>query len=287
MSEPTPLSHHFIDLAQVRLHYVEAGSGPLLILLHGFPEFWYTWRRLIPQLSAAGFRVIAPDLSGVNLSSKPQSVRAYGVRTLVEDVAELIRALGAERAHVVGHDWGAGIAWAFAMRHPELLDRLAVLNGPHPHSLLRGMRRPAQLRKSWYMFFFQLPWLPELIARRHDYALLVEPLRRTARPGTYSEEDLTRYREAFAQPGALTAFINYYRAMFRPGTGVGLRKITQPVLVLWGTRDSYLGPELAQPDPTLVPNATVEYLPDATHWIQHDCPDEVSARLCQFFKTNS
>jgi pimeloyl-ACP methyl ester carboxylesterase len=285
MADQTPLSHHFLELGDVRLHYVSAGEGPLVVLLHGFPEFWYTWRRLIPALAQAGYRVVAPDMRGVNLSSKPSGVRAYGIRALVSDVARLIRALGNERAYVVGHDWGAGVAWSFAMRHPELLRRLVVLNGPHPERLMRGMLSPSQLLKSWYMFFFQLPFLPELVARRRDYAFLLNPLRREPRfAGEYSEEDLARYREALAQPGALTAMINYYRAMVRPGTGFRLQPVAAPVLVVWGARDRHLDATLARPDNRLVPNARVEYLPFATHWVHHDCPDQVTELLVQFMK---
>src|SRR5438309_622169 len=153
----------------VVLRCVESGEGPLVLLLHGFPDFWYGWRRQIPALAAAGFRVVAPDLRGYDLSGKPAGVRAYGIRTLALDVATLVEKLGATRAHVVAHDWGAGVAWAFAMTHPERLDRLAILNGPHPERLLRGLRDPLQLAKSWYMFFFQIPWLPEEILRMDDF----------------------------------------------------------------------------------------------------------------------
>src|SRR3954449_2631161 len=145
----------------VRLHYVEAGAGPLVVLLHGFPEFWYSWRHQIPALAAAGFRVVAPDMRGYNRSDKPRGVRAYSGDALTGDVAKLIRACGAERAVVVGHDWGAAVAWQFAMAYPALLERLVIMNAPHPARFLRALRTWRQARKSWYMFFFQLPWLPE------------------------------------------------------------------------------------------------------------------------------
>jgi pimeloyl-ACP methyl ester carboxylesterase len=274
------LHHRFAELGSVRLHYVEAGTGPLVLLIHGFPEFWYTWRGLIPPLVAAGFRVVALDLRGYNLSSKPSGVAAYGIRTLTEDVHGLIRALGATRAHVVGHDWGAGIAWAFAMRFPEALERLAVLNGPHPVRLLAGLRKPRQLIKSWYMFWFQLPYLPERLAERHDYAFLTRPLERNLVP--YDQAALARYREAFAQPGAVHAMINYYRAALRPGLQFPIKPIDAPTLIVWGERDAFLGRELAQPDSALVPNARVAYLPDAGHFVHHDAPAQVAELLVQF-----
>ncbi|HEY3079476.1 MAG TPA: alpha/beta hydrolase [Chloroflexota bacterium] len=276
----------YAELGDVRLHYVEAGRGPLVVLLHGFPEFWYSWRHQIRALAGAGFRVVAPDMRGYNLSDKPPGVAAYDLDALVEDVARLIRERGAERAVVVGHDWGGGVAWAFAMRHPEMLERLVVLNCPHPARLFDGLRTLRQLRKSWYMFFFQLPRLPEASMRSGDFALLRRTLRAdAARPDAFGAEDVERYVAALSQPGALTGGINYCRAMFRrsPARRRGaIRPITAPVLVVWGERDRYLGPELAEPDPTLVPNARVERLPDASHWAQVDRPERVNALLLDF-----
>jgi epoxide hydrolase 4 len=281
----TSLQHREIALADVRLHCVEAGSGPLVLLLHGFPEFWYTWRHLIPALAGAGFRVVAPDLRGVNTSSKPEGIAAYAIDVLVKDIHDLIGALGAERAHVVGHDWGSGIAWSFAMQHPERLNRLAILNGPHPQRLLSAMRQPSQLRKSWYMFFFQLPYLPERIMSSNGYARLLAPMQHDpVRPGAYSADDIARYRDALAQPGALTAFINYYRAM-RKGSRQGRwQPIHAETLIIWGDQDKYLGRDLAAPDPRLVTNARVEYMPDATHWVHHDQPERVATLLIEFLK---
>ena len=283
-SDPT-LQHRDIQLRDVRLHCVEAGSGPLVLLLHGFPEFWYTWRHLIPALAAAGFRVVAPDMRGVNTSSKPHGVAAYAIDVLVKDIDDLIAALGAERAHVVGHDWGSGIAWSFAMQHPEHLQRLAILNGPHPQRLLSGLRKPSQLLKSWYMFFFQLPLLPELVMRRNGFAMLLSGMRNDpTRPGAYSEDDIARYREALARPGALTAFINYYRGMRKVRPRMSWETIRADTLIIWGERDKYLGRDLAVPDARLVTNARVEYLPDGTHWVHHDEPERVAELLIAFLR---
>jgi pimeloyl-ACP methyl ester carboxylesterase len=277
------ITHRYADLGGVRLHYVEAGQGPLVVLLHGFPEFWYTWRNQIVPLAEAGFRVIAPDLRGFNLSSKPAGVRSYGIRTVVEDIAGLIAATGAERAHVVGHDFGAGVTWSFAMQHPEMVSRIAVLNGPHPARLLQAMKSPVQLMKSWYVFFFQIPWLAEQVAQLDDFALFTKPLREEPLiEGAYDREDMALYVEALKRPGALEAMLGYYRAMFRPGTAIAMRPIEAPALVLWGVDDPHLGRELAAPPTDLVPHATVEYLDHATHWVQHDQPERVSARLIEF-----
>ena len=159
--EETGLREGYADLGDVRLHYVEAGEGPLVVLLHGFPEFWFSWRFQIPALAAAGFRVVAPDMRGYNLSSRPAEVAAYDTDRLAADVRGLIRELGAERALLAGHDWGGAVAWITAMNHPEVVERLAILNVPHPRRMLQGLRTPRQLAKSWYFLAFQVPWLPE------------------------------------------------------------------------------------------------------------------------------
>ena len=156
----------------MRLHYVEAGEGPLVVLLHGFPEFWYGWRRQIQPLAAAGFRVVAPDMRGYNLSSRPEGVKAYDTDQLTADIRGLIHERGAESALLVGHDWGGSVAWATAMNHPEVVDRLAILNAAHPRKLSQGLHHPGQLRKSWYFFFFDLPDLPETVVHANRLAFL-------------------------------------------------------------------------------------------------------------------
>lgn len=284
--DESQVTHREIDVGEVRLHCAESGAGPLVILLHGFPEFWYSWRYQIPALVEAGYHVVAPDMRGYNLSGKPRGVRAYDASRLADDVAGLARALGAERAIVVGHDWGAAVAWSFAMRHPELLDRLVILNVPHPMRMFQGLRTWRQARKSWYMFFFQLPWLPEWAMRRRGYSWLHRMFRADpVRKGAFSDSDIERYVEAAARPGALTGAINYYRAAFRRSprrTRADLATIERPVLVIWGTHDRYLGRELAEPDPRWVPDVRVEYLPDASHWVQVDRPDRVNALMLEF-----
>lgn len=295
IADPGPLPglivHRYADLPGVRLHYVEAGAGPLVVLLHGFPEAWFAWQHQIPALVAAGLRVVAPDMRGYNLSGKPAGVRAYTADRLTGDVAALIRQVGdrgpdgdVAPAAVVGHDWGAAVAWLFAMRYPALLTRLAILNVPHPARMMQGLRTLRQLRKSWYIFFFQLPGLPEASFRAGDFAVLRQTLRRDpVRPGAFSDEDIARYVEAAAQPGALTGGMNYYRALIRHPQAAGpLQRIDAPVLVIWGERDRYLGPELAEPSSRWVPNCRVERLPDASHWVQADAAERVNALLVRF-----
>jgi pimeloyl-ACP methyl ester carboxylesterase len=286
----TALRHGYADLAEARLHYVEAGEGPLVVLMHGFPEFWYSWRYQIPALAAAGFRVVAPDARGYNLSSKPAGVSSYAPRRLARDIRDLIAERGASRALLAGHDWGAAVAWIAAMVHPEAVERLAILNVPHPRRMLEALRQPgSQMARSWYMFFFQLPWLPERAVGAGDWWALRREFERDARPGAFTPQDIDRYREAWSQPGAVTATINYYRAsMRRPPSGSSgqLRPIEAPTLVIWGERDRYLCADLAEPDPADVPNLTrVVRLPNASHWVQHDEPERVSGLLIDFFRS--
>jgi pimeloyl-ACP methyl ester carboxylesterase len=275
----------YADLSEVRLHYVEAGEGPLVVLLHGFPEFSYGWRSQIDALAQAGFRVVAPDMRGSNLCSRPAGVAAYDVDRLAGDVRDLIRERGAERAAVVGHDWGAAVAWMTAMNHPEVVDRLAILNVPHPRRMLHGMRHPRQLLRSWYIVFFQLPALPERFARAGGHAFLRNAFK-DARPGAFTAQDIARYVEAWSQPDALTAMINYYRAAFRQppwSAEARLRPVQARTLVIWGERDRFLGAGLADPDRADVPNLErVVRLPDASHWVQHDEPERVNALLAEF-----
>jgi epoxide hydrolase 4 len=266
----------------VRLHYVEAGEGPLVILLHGFPEFWYSWRRQIKPLADAGFHVVAPDMRGYNLSDKPRDWRAYGLDLLAGDIAGLIGHFGVEQADVVGHDWGAVVAYGVATFHPLSVRKLAILNVPHPARMLAAFRTFKQLRKSWYMFFFQIPSLPELLLRRNDFSFAKRSLRANT---PRSDEEFQRYVQAWSQDGALTGMLNYYRAALRQsprGANAKMRPIEATTLVIWGERDSYLGQELAQPEARWVSNVRVERLPQATHWVHHDEPERVNELLTDF-----
>ncbi len=287
--------HRMVDVGDVRLHVVEArpeGTAestelpthvPLVVFLHGFPEFWWSWHHQLTAMSKAGFWAVAPDLRGYNESDKPKGTSSYEIEKLAGDVAGLIRALGRKDAIVIGHDWGGGVAWAFAMEYPEMLQRLAILNVPHPLQLIRGLRRPAQLKKSWYIFFFQLPFLPERLIRRNDFALI----RRMLRADGFPSEEVDRYVAALRVPGVLTAAMGYYRASFRrvlTRRVPTMRPIPHPVLVIWGDRDLALGKELAEPPERFVPNAKVVHIPEATHWVQNDVPDKVNEMLVQFVR---
>jgi epoxide hydrolase 4 len=279
------LREGYAEIGDQRLHYVEAGEGPLIVLLHGFPEFWYGWRLQIGPLAAAGFRVVAPDMRGYNLSSKPDGVHAYDTGQLTADIRDFIHERGAQSALLAGHDWGGSVAWATAMNHPEVVDRLAILNAAHPRKLSQGLHHPGQLRKSWYFFFFDLPDLPESVVHV-DHWHFFRHFLRDAHPA-HTPEEIERYIEAWSQPGAATGMINYYRSSVRTPpkqAEAALRPIKAPTLVIWGQRDRYLGQELAEPEHDDVPNLDrVERLPDASHWVHHDEAERVNQLLTDFF----
>jgi pimeloyl-ACP methyl ester carboxylesterase len=271
----------------VVLRAVAAGSkdGPVVVLLHGFPEFWYGWRRQIEPLAAAGFRVIVPDQRGYNLSSKPAGVAAYALTELVSDVIAIADQLGQEKIFLAGHDWGAAVAWSAALLHPQRIAKLVVLNVPHP-SVMRKFfsTQPRQLLRSWYMFFFQLPWLPEALFSAFNYGIGARSLLRSSRPGTFSAEDLTQYCAAWSQPGALTAMINWYRALFRFRTKFPDRTVHVATRILWGERDAFLLAEMAQESLRYCTNAELFTFANATHWLQHEEPARVSELLIDFFR---
>lgn len=272
-------------MGDVRLHVVSQGSGPPVLLLHGFPEFWYSYRHQMQALADAGFRAIAPDLRGYNLSDKPKGASAYGVEKLADDVEGLLRALGHSRVHLVGHDWGGYLAWYVAAHRPHLVSRLVILNGPHPKIMARELASPRQLAMSWYILFFQLPFLPEkLVAKR---ASLEKVLRGgdPAAQAAFSDADIDAYTSAMQRPGATTAAINWYRAALRsPLRSLRMPKIQAPTLVLWGERDRFLGLGQLRGLEREVSHLKVVRLPDAGHFVQQERPSEVSARIVEFFE---
>jgi len=277
------VAHRTVDIGDVRLHCAEMGQGPLVLLLHGFPECWVSWRNQMPALARAGFRVVAPDLRGYGESDKPRGLDAYRVEVLARDVARLIEALGAERAHVVGHDWGGAVAWFFAMWHPERLDRLAILNAPHPSQYSKAWKRPRQLLRSSHVLFFQLPWLPEALLRAGDFFVLRRLFQYDPeRPGAYGAEDIEQIVSAARQPGALTGMLAWYRAMVQRPTHTRWKPIARPAQVIWGEKDRYLLREIAEPPREWVLDLRFAPIPEAGHWVQADAPDRVNALLLDF-----
>ena len=279
------LLHKSAMINGLNFHYVEAGEGPLVVLIHGFPEFWFSWRHQIPALVAAGYRVIAPDMRGYNLTDSPARVSQYKIEVLASDVVGLIKHAGEQKAHVVGHDWGAAVAWQVAMRYPKIINQLAILNVPHPRAFQKGIRRPSQLIKSWYMFFFQIPLFPELLlSRRYRKVMRKIATKHYVNQGKLSDSDIEAYSTVFNNRKSLRGPINYYRAALRSpfSTRKSIRVINAKTLVIWGRKDRYLGIRLAQPSSEDVPNCRLEYL-DASHWVQQDAPLEVNKLLIDFF----
>jgi epoxide hydrolase 4 len=271
----------------VGLHAVAEGpkDGLVVVLLHGFPEFWYGWRQQIEPLAAAGFRVVVPDQRGYNLSSKPAGVAAYALAELVSDVIAIADQLGQKKIFLAGHDWGAAVAWSTALLHPQRIAKLIVLNVPHPSVMRKFLStHPRQFLRSWYMFFFQLPWLPEAFFSSFNYHIGGRSLLRSSRPGTFSSEDLVQYRAAWSQPGALTAMINWYRALFRTRAKFPDKIVRVPTRILWGERDAFLLFEMAQESLRYCASAELFTFANASHWLQHEEPDRVSQLLVNFFR---
>jgi len=292
-SSPEPeIRHGYAQVGDVRLHYAECGEGErLVVLLHGFPECWYSWRHQLQALGAR-YRVVAPDMRGYSLSDKPGRVEDYRMKRLVDDVTGLIRHFGAGEAAVVGHDWGGAVAWAVAQYYPDYVWKLASLQTPPPAVWGKNLTL-RQLLRSWYMFFFQLPSIPEWWMRRDDFAGLGKMLRATSRPGTFTDEDVEVLKSALREPGAVTGGINYYRANLRAflGRGFGAREIRKhervrvPILFIYGERDFAILPETVAGVADYVDAPYTELrLGRSNHWVQQESPAEVNAALLSFLE---
>jgi len=285
------MRHDYAQLSQVRLHYVECGAGDdLVILLHGFPECWYSWRHQLPVLGER-YHVVAPDMRGYNLSDKPKGVESYRIELLVQDIVELIDHFGKKKAAIVGHDWGAGVAWALAQRNPDVVSKLVAMQVPPP-AAWRANFTLRQLRHSWYMFFFQLPRLPEWWASANDFARIDRMYRETTvRADAFSAEDIAVYKEALRQPGALTSTINYYRAnVFRSLARGGVETpdhggIKVPTLFIYGEHDVAIVPDTVRGLDRFIDAPYRELrIPDSGHWVQNEAVAEVNNALLDFLR---
>lgn len=284
----------FIRINGVDLHVLTDGleNGIPVILLHGFPEFHFGWRKQLPALVEAGYRVIIPDQRGYNLSDKPRGISAYNVDTLARDVIGLFDHFGIHKARLVGHDWGAIVAWTVALNFPKQLEKLAILNVPHPDVMLRFILENAEQRKkSWYVFFFQIPFLAEWVLSRMGYRNMMRMLIGSGRKSTFQHGDLEEYKKAWSQPGALTAMLNWYRSIFNHSlryffqrNKAPLRRVKVPTLILWGKNDVALSHEMVQPSLELCDNGKAVLFEKATHWVQHDEADAVNKNLIEFLR---
>ncbi|MFN6513980.1 MAG: alpha/beta fold hydrolase [Nostoc sp. CreGUA01] len=278
--------HEYITTNGVKLHYVTQGEGTLMLMLHGFPEFWYSWRHQIPEF-AQDFQVVAIDLRGYNDSDKPAEQSAYVMDEFIKDIEGVIKGLGYEKCVLVGHDWGGAIAWNFAYEHPEMIDKLIILNLPHPAKFSQGLRTPQQLLRSYYIFIFQLPWIPELLLQSSNYQAIETAFQGTAvNKNAFTQMDINRYKDAAAKPGALTAMLNYYRNIF------GQRILNQnwgilevPTLMIWGENDTALGKELTYDTTAYVRNLQIKYIPNCGHWVQQEQPELVNQYIAEFIRT--
>ena len=285
------MQNRHITTNGIKLHVMTDGSekDPPVILLHGFPEFQHGWRNQVPALVRAGFFVIVPDQRGYNLSDKPKGIPAYDVDVLVRDVIGLLDHFQIPKVRLVGHDWGAMVAWMTALQHPERLEKLAILNVPHPDVMTRFvLGNPAQRKRSWYVFFFQLPWA-EWLLRRNDYHNMERAL--VGRRGSFTPEDILEYKRAWSQPGALTGMLNWYRAFFRRALrgswdpkNIPARTVRVPTLMLWGKHDVALSYEMAGPSIDLCEKGELVTFEHVTHWVQHDAAEEVNQKLVEFLR---
>jgi pimeloyl-ACP methyl ester carboxylesterase len=291
--KPTDLAvtHHFVDLPRLRMHYVEVGQGPLVVLLHGFPENWWSWRYQLQPLADAGFRVIAPDLRGYGETDKHGP---YDLDTLADDVCHLIESLGERRAKIVGHDWGGGVAWHLASKRPESCERLVVLNCPHPVVMRKKLLSApslSQLKKSWYFFFFLVPGVPEWLLTRKDAGNLVRTLKASSIDRHHcSPEELRPFRDGIQRPGAAKAMVDWYRtivghSLTHPFSQPVYDDITAETLLIWGMKDPALGyADLVPGTERYVPRLRVEQVPNCGHFVQSERPEHVNPALVKFLK---
>jgi epoxide hydrolase 4 len=296
-AKPPMIKHEYADVNGVRLHYATAGKGKLVMFVHGFPEFWYEWKNQLAEFGK-DYMAVAPDMRGYNLSSKPTEVDQYQVKYMVEDLRALAEKLGHKKFILVAHDWGGAIAWAFAIAHPDYLEKLVIINAPHPGVFARELRdNPAQQKASQYMLFFRSPQA-EATLSANNYAQLVQAvLGEGLKSGAFTEEDKKAYIEAWSQPGALTGGLNYYRAArVGPPSGEGDKSGTSfaqgmpslvvnvPTLVIWGEKDTALLTGNLEGLDKFVPALTVKRIPEGTHWVIHEKPALINGYIREFIK---
>jgi epoxide hydrolase 4 len=287
-STESVIRHERLEGAGVQLHVARVGTGPPVILLHGFPENWRSWKHQIPALAAAGFSVLAPDLRGYNESDRPAERSAYHLKHLVADVAALVRASGHTRAHIVGHDWGGILAWAFAGAHPELLDKLVILNAPHLRLYMEQVWQPSrQTLRAWYLLFFRMPGVSEWALSARNFGAVRHMFRRMPKQPAFTEDEIEAYVAALAKPSALTAALNWYRENLSSRDAHELARsayVTSDTLVVWGEHDPALGVELLEGLERVAPRVRVHRIPHASHWVQNEVPDEVNRVLIDFLR---
>ena len=285
IKNPNYGEHYFIKTNGIQLHSLRKGDGKLMLMLHGFPEFWYSWRHQITEFSQ-DFHTVAVDLRGYNDSDKPAKLKAYAMSELIIDIKGVIEALGYPDCILVAHDWGGAIAWEFAYAYPQMVEKLIVMNMPHPAKFVVGLKTPQQLLKSWYVFAFQIPWFPEFFIQLNNYQAIADVFKNMAvDKNAFSEADLNAYRHAAAKPGALTAMINYYRCIFKSlflGNDLRWKILDIPTLAIWGEADTAFGKELTYGTEAYVKDWQIKYIPNCSHWVQQEQPGLVNSYMRNF-----
>lgn len=284
--EDSGITIRFVETDGLTFEVAEAGSGDhLALMLHGFPELHFSWRHQMPLLAKKGYRVWAPNIRGYGATDRPSEVRDYALDRLTQDVADLIDASGAKKVTLFAHDWGAIIAWAFAITKLRPLTRLVIMNVPHPMVARREIRKWRQFKKSWYIFFFQLPWLPEkMLARKGGKAVGDLIAKTSCNAERFGRDERAIYSDASNRNGARTAMVNYYRALLRHGDtiDIGDGRIDVPTLMVWGEGDVALNIHCTEGTEKWVSDFTLKRLPGVSHWVQQDAPDEVNAILADW-----
>lgn len=291
------LEHHYAVVNGIRLHYVAGGvaTRPLMLFVHGFPEFWYAWHEQLLAFSP-DFHTVAVDMRGFNLSDKPTDVKAYRAKHLVEDLRQLILALGHQKCVLVAHDWGGAVAWNLAIEHPEVIAKLVIINSPHPVNFARALRdHPGQIAASQYMLLFREAKAERVMSANNFERLAGMFTQMDARACALNQDKLALYRDAWAQPGALTGGLNYYRASpLHPATPGGepgastldldpaLFTIRVPTLILWGERDHALLPVLLDGIEEVVPDLRIERIAEGSHWVVHEFPERINRAIREF-----
>ncbi len=275
----------YISTNGVKLHCLRVGQSdkPLIILLHGFPEYWASWKNQIQDLLDAGYQLMIPDQRGYNLSSKPWRIGSYKIDKLAKDIIGLIDYAGKEKAYVIGHDWGAAVTWFIGITYPDRIHKIITINVPHPSVMKKFLLTDKEQRKkSYYMYYFQLPIIPQLYLKRKKYKRLVATLVKTSNDGTFSDEDIARYKQAWGQKRAISCMLNWYRASFRRRVKIPDKRVTVPILIVWGINDKFLKKEMAEASLDYCDYGKLEYVNGTTHWVQHEKPGEVNQLIIDF-----
>lgn len=282
------LRERFIETNGVKLHVMEAGpqDGPMILFLHGFPEFWYAWRKQLQYFADKGYLVVAPDQRGYNLSDKPEGVAAYKIDELARDIIGLIDAYGRKQIFLVGHDWGASVSWWVALKYPERIKKLVILNVPHPKVMAKHVFTDTeQMKKSWYIFYFQIPGAVDHLAAASNYEWVIQLITTSANPGAFTSQELEEYRKAFQQPGAFTAMVNWYRAMVQTKQEPPKSfDVTMPMILMWGEDDVAMLTQLADESMPYCKQGCLIKFPGTSHWIQHEQAAKINPLIEDFFK---